>query len=99
VVEPAKAKGSLAGLINPEDYPASAQRAEEQGTVRVRLDVGANGRVTSCTVSSSSGSSALDAATCRILRSRARFTPARDSNGNPAPDTITSPPITWRLEG
>jgi protein TonB len=49
-------------------------------------------------VSSSSGSRSLDNATCRILRSRARFTPAKGSNGQPMADTY-SQRITWRLEG
>ena len=98
VVQAAQAKGSLAGLITDTDYPAAAIRAEEEGTVRVRLGVGANGRVTSCEVSQSSGSSSLDSATCRILRSRARFTPAKDQTGAATADTITSPPITWRLQ-
>jgi periplasmic protein TonB len=99
VVQAASAKGSLQGLIRPDDYPAAAQRNDEQGTVRVRLTVGTNGRVTDCTVVGSSGSRSLDDATCRILRSRASFTPARDNNGNPISDTVNAPPITWRLEG
>ena len=96
-VEPARAKANLAGLISDEDYPASALRSEEQGSVRVTLQIGTNGRVTGCSVSKSSGSSALDNATCRLLTSRGRFTPARDSSGNPTTDTVTSPNIVWRI--
>jgi len=70
-------------LIGPDDYPASALAQRAEGWVDFTLEVGANGRVTGCTITFSSGSSALDSATCRILRSRARFTPARDSNGMP----------------
>ncbi len=91
------ASGNLQGLISGDDYPSSAQSNEEQGTVTVRLSIGTDGRVTGCNVSSSSGSRALDSATCRILRSRARFTPARLSNGQPTTDTFTQR-ITWRLE-
>ena len=72
-------------------------RNDEEGTTRFRLTVGTNGRVTDCSVTSSSGSAALDAATCRIMRSRARFTPARDNQGNPTTDTYTSS-ITWRIQ-
>jgi protein TonB len=96
-VEPARAKANLAGLISDEDYPASALRSEEQGSVRVTLQIGTNGRVTGCSVAKSSGSSALDNTTCRLLTSRGRFTPARDSNGNPTTDTVTSPNIVWRI--
>jgi protein TonB len=98
-VEPARAKGSLQSLITNDDYPPSALRNEEQGTVRVRLEIGPNGAVTSCSVSSSSGHPSLDSATCSLLRRRARFTPAKDSNGNSTADSITSPPITWRISG
>ena len=48
----------------------------------------------------------VDAATARSIRRPATFfaaarssRPARDSNGNPTTDTITTPPIVWRLAG
>ena len=97
VVQAARAKGNLAALVSDADYPASALRSEEEGTTGFRLEVGANGRVTNCSITSSSGSSALDSATCRIMKSRARFTPAVDSNGNPSADTVSSR-ITWRIQ-
>lgn len=93
---PARAKANVQSLFSDEDYPASAIRAGEQGIVRYRLDIGPNGRVTSCTITASSGSAALDSTTCRLLRSRARFTPARDSSGQPVNDTADGA-ITWRL--
>jgi protein TonB len=96
-VEPARARANLASYVSNDDYPASALRNEEQGTTRFRLTVGPDGRVTGCTVTSSSGSAALDNATCRIMRSRARFTPARDNQGNPTSDTHNSS-ITWRIQ-
>jgi protein TonB len=86
----------LASYISDADYPASAQRNEEQGTTGFRLTVGPDGRVSNCAITSSSGSSALDQATCRIMRSRARFTPARDNMGNPTNDTV-SHRIRWVL--
>ena len=95
-VEPAKAKANLASLFSDEDYPASAVRAGESGTTGFRLGVSAAGRVTECTVTSSSGSSALDQTTCRLLKARARFTPARDSTGAATGDTVSAR-IVWRL--
>jgi TonB family protein len=94
---PADSRSSLAGLISSEDYPPAALRAEQQGTVRVRLDVGIDGRVSACTVLESSHVESLDAATCRILQTRAVFTPARDRRGRPVPDTFTQS-IAWRIE-
>ena len=98
VVEPARARANLAGLISSDDYPPSALRNEEQGTVRVRLSIDTSGRVTNCSVTQSSGSSQLDSTTCRLLQRRARFTPARDNRGQPIADTITSPPIRWQIQ-
>jgi periplasmic protein TonB len=95
-VEPARARANLASYVSDADYPASAIRAEEQGTTGFRLTVGPDGRVTNCAVTSSSGSSALDTATCRIMRSRARFTPARDDHGQATTDSVSSR-IRWVL--
>ena len=96
VSQAAKAKGNLPALFSTDDYPPSAIRSEEQGTTAVRLAIGADGRVSDCSVTSSSGSSSLDNATCSILRRRARFTPAKDQNGQPTSDS-TSTRIKWVL--
>jgi protein TonB len=93
------AKGDLRTLFSADDYPASAQAAGAEGTAQAQLTIGADGRVQSCNLIRSTGNGALDSATCNILRRRAKFTPARDSNGNATSDTITTPPIVWRLEG
>ena len=77
------------------DYPVPALAAGAEGEVAVKLSVGDNGRVTACTVTASSGSLHLDSTTCRILRSRARFTPARDANAKPTIDS-TAATIVWR---
>jgi protein TonB len=95
-VQPAKARANLASYFSDDDYPQDAIRNEQQGTTGVRLDIGPDGRVTNCTVTSSSGSSSLDNTTCRLLRSRARFTPATDSSGARTRDT-TNTRIVWRL--
>ena len=93
------ARGDLRTLFSADDYPASAQAAGAEGTAQAQLTIGADGRVQACNLIRSTGNGALDSATCNILRRRAKFTPARDSNGNATSDTITTPPIVWRLEG
>lgn len=95
-VEPARAKANLGSYVSDADYPAAALRSEEQGATRFRLTVGPDGRVKDCVVTGSSGSSSLDATTCRLMKSRARFTPARDSNDNPVGDTVSNT-IRWVL--
>lgn len=96
VSQAAKAKANLTSLFSTDDYPQSAIRNEEQGTTAVRLSIGTDGRVSDCSVTASSGSSALDTATCNILKRRARFTPAKDMSGNPISDTF-SQRIRWEL--
>jgi protein TonB len=93
------AKGDLRSLFSADDYPAGAQSAGAEGTAQATLSISPDGRVVGCNLIRSTGNSSLDSATCNILRRRAKFTPARDSNGNATSDTITTPPITWRLEG
>jgi TonB family protein len=95
----ASALGDLRYLFSADDYPAAAQSAGAEGTSQAILTVGPDGRVIACNLARSTGNSSLDSATCNILRRRARFTPARDSSGNPTTDTVTTPPIVWRLEG
>jgi protein TonB len=96
VSQAARARGNLVALFSTDDYPQSAIRNEEQGTTAVRLTIGPDGRVSDCAVTSSSGSSSLDSATCSILRRRARFTPAKDQAGNPISDSY-SQRIRWEL--
>ena len=95
----APARGDVRTLFSGDDYPASAQAAGAEGTAQAQLTIGPNGAVTGCNLIRSTGNGALDSATCNILRRRAKFTPAKDSEGNPTSDTYTTPPITWRLEG
>lgn len=96
VQPPQRARANLNSYFSTDDYPAAALRGNDQGTTGFRLTIGPNGRVSNCQVTSSSGSSVLDQATCRILRSRARYQPARDSSGNPTTGT-DSGRVTWRL--
>ncbi|MEA3047982.1 MAG: hypothetical protein QOJ53_2314 [Sphingomonadales bacterium] len=86
----------LYAYVAADDYPAAALRGEEQGRTGYRLEIGADGFVRGCTITGSSGSAALDAATCRILRSRVRFVPARDRQGRFVPDSYESG-IRWSL--
>ena len=89
IVRPPQPRTPLQQLISADDYPASALRIGAQGSVGFILDVGPDGRVHGCTITRSSGSSALDSSTCAIMRRRARFTPAIDSNGMPAAGRVT----------
>ena len=82
------------GSIVPRDYPRAAAGA--QGVVQTQLTVGASGVVTGCRVTRSSGNAVLDATTCRLIRERFRFTPARDAQGNAVPDVHGWQQRWWR---
>jgi len=93
---PQRARANLGSYFSTDDYPAAALRGNEQGTTSFRLTIGPNGRVSDCAITRSSGSLALDTATCRILTSRARYVPARDSAGSPTAG-LDSGRVTWQL--
>lgn len=79
----ASPKGNPGNWATTNDYPARALREEREGTTGFRVTVGPDGRVTDCQITSSSGHSDLDQATCDNVRRRARFAPATDGEGNP----------------
>jgi protein TonB len=76
-------KGNPANWATTNDYPSRALREDRAGTTGFRVTVGPDGRVTSCSVTSSSGHPDLDEATCSNVTRRARFTPASDGEGQP----------------
>lgn len=83
------------GSISLADYPASALRAGASGTTRITISVGANGSATGCTVSGSSGNSALDSTACLLAQRRFRFEPAT-RNGQPVAGSY-SQSVRWVL--
>jgi protein TonB len=89
-------RGSPQSWVTDDDYPASALRAEQAGTVRFRLDVDPTGKVTACTVTGSSGVSVLDTTACNLLKRRARFNPAEDAEGNKIPAPYNGS-FTWKI--
>ena len=79
-----------------ENYPSRAVRSGTEGTVGVSVTVGPNGKVSACSVSSSSGSDVLDEAACDGMRRYAQFDPALDDDGNPT-SASWSTRIVYRL--
>lgn len=92
----AKPRGNPGEWVTNDDYPPSALRAEAQGRTSFKLDIDGGGKVTNCTVTSSSGNSDLDATACRLLPRRARFSPAKDAAGNGLPSSYSSS-ISWQI--
>jgi len=79
----------------PPVYPAGARRRAQQGTVTVRVLVGADGSVERAEVADSSGFDALDDAALETVRSRWRFVPAR--HGGLAVESWVLVPIRFAL--
>lgn len=82
--------------VSSDDYPPASQRAEEEGTTRIEVVVGTNGRVTNCQVIQSSGHSRLDDAACRMATRRWRYKPAQ-MDGAPV-ESRDQKNVVWRLE-
>ena len=78
----------IRGAIYDSDYPRSAYEARIGGTVFLRFTVAPDGRVSDCAVTRSSGHRDLDSVTCRLIRSRFRYRPARDARGRPVAEVI-----------
>lgn len=93
---PAKPSGNPGGWATTNDYPPSALAGMREGTTGFRVTVSADGRVSKCEITSSSGVEELDEATCANVTRRARFMPALDNKGNPTTGTYRNR-ITWRV--
>ena len=78
----------LSGRIKASDYPREASAARTEGSLSTEFTVGVDGRVTDCRVAVSSGSAVLDAATCRLIRERYHYAPARDTQGRAVADIV-----------
>jgi TonB family protein len=79
-----------ASWVSVADYPAEAVQKHQEGAVTFAVSVDSAGKVTNCKTTASSGSPALDAATCSLVSTRAQFTPARDESGKPVIGTYSS---------
>ena len=87
-------KGNPGNWATTNDYPSQALREERQGTTSFRVTIGTDGKVIECVVTGSSGTPELDSTACAKIRSRARFTPATDGDGNPTTGSYSNK-IRW----
>lgn len=86
--------GDLASKVlfaKPPTYPTESRRAREQGTVKLLVLVGADGKVADISVAGSSGSQRLDRAALQAVR-RWRWSPTmRDGSAMPVRGYVTIP--------
>jgi TonB family protein len=64
------------------NYPSDALAQGEQGIMRMRVIVGADGAVESCTMLKATKTETLESPACKAMQ-RATFEPARDAMGQP----------------
>lgn len=76
-------------------YPGSALLAGEQGIMRMRVMVNAQGTVDSCTIIKATNTSALESPACEVMK-QAKFDPARDAAGVPMPSFYATS-ITYQI--
>jgi TonB family protein len=94
----ARPAGNMAAWNSVDDYPSFALKHHLEGNTIARLEVGTDGRVTSCRVIASSGSAELDNATCKNAARRARFKPDMEENGTHHASTYDYT-MAWRIPG
>jgi hypothetical protein len=82
--------------IRANDYPAEALRSGVQGAIRLRYDIGVDGRMSSCRSTDPASNPMLVKPTCNLFMRRARFRPAIGADGQPtvSPGIIN---IEWRM--
>jgi TonB family protein len=91
-----RARANLPSLFRDTDYPAVAVMNGQSGRVEFALLIGEDGRVADCTIVATSGVPSLDSQACALLKTRARFEPARGNDGKPAKDSVVGA-IVWRM--
>jgi len=89
-------KGNPGSWATTDDYPSRALREEKEGVTRFTVQVSPEGRVTSCSVTGSSGTPELDDAACRAITRRARFTPATNGEGQPVAGSYSNS-VRWQI--
>lgn len=89
-------RGNPGGWITDNDYRTSWITRGYSGVASFSLRVDSSGRVSSCTITRSTGHAALDDATCRLLERRARFDPARDTSGKAVAGSFSSS-VNWKI--
>lgn len=80
-------------IFRPEDFPSYLTGSR---TVYTRTTVRPDGGIQGCIAEVSSGDAWLDAYTCRLIVSRAKFAPAKWSDGSAAYGVVRVP-VNWAI--
>jgi len=82
--------------VTTNEYPRISLNRQEHGTAHFSVAVAADGSVTACRITATSGSRQLDEATCKWVSKRAKFEPATDEFGAKVAGTYSNS-VRWVL--
>jgi hypothetical protein len=90
----------LRSLYTPSDLPGGTWYRSPESLSQARgsafeLLVDERGRVAGCDATSATGAPILETSFCTTMQEKARFTPARDSAGNPVRSIVTTASVDW----
>lgn len=98
-IQPAEnAEGGVRSIFTADDYPAEALMENVEGAVQYTLLIDEKGAVKACDPILATDAPLLELMGCQVILARARFKPATDASGNPARQTLITPPIRWTLQ-
>ncbi|WP_119034289.1 energy transducer TonB [Hephaestia caeni] len=89
--------GNPADWFPADAYPPAAKASGAEGRTGFAVNVDAKGRVTSCSITESSGTPLLDSTTCALVVMNGRFTPAHDAAGT-AVAGVWNSSMRWQLQ-
>ena len=83
LTHPASPIGDQGNWLRTADFPTNSVWKGESGLVRIRLDIEPDGSVSNCRVLYRTNPDSFADLTCKLMKERARFTPALDAAGRP----------------
>ena len=96
VASDAKPMRPLRQLFSPGDYPGIAMLEGQSGAVKIVFLIDEHGAISDCSVDRTSEVASLDAMSCYVLQSRAKFAPALGKDGKPVRSGYCQR-IIWRV--
>jgi TonB family protein len=88
LLRPVLPLGDMREWAGPSDYPESEWKAGAEGTVTLRVEVDAQGRITRCTVVRATAPGSLQALACTLLSARGKFRHALSATGKPVASEV-----------
>lgn len=95
---PASEKNGFQGVVRTGDYPDTMVVRDEQAGISLLLKLDRTGEIGDCRAYELVGDARWEKVVCDAVRKRARFSPARDADGNAVDSYYVSPTIFFVLQ-